>query len=162
MDRHQGMAVTRIRIGLLLIGAAYALAIVSPALTLEFLSERSGPLSLIQLTGRQILLSAPIAIFLPQFWANFALVYGLRSLTVGKPRRAFAAGLVATLLAAATVLGVMNELWFWLSGLQEFPLRPGYFLWLGCMLGLTVLAHLATSRSPASNVAPAGYYGVGF
>lgn len=79
------------------------------------------------------------------WWANPLFLLGLVFLAKGKRLEAFACGVSATLIA----LSVCRLIILYHRALAadygktiglRFPLRPGYFVWLTCMFGLTACA----------------------
>ena len=87
------------------------------------------------LSGLECLTSVPFAIMFLAWWANLFFVIGLPSLLLGNPLLGFWCGTVATFLSLSTLI------------LFSFgSLGPGYFIWFGCMVGLTWLAWLQTDR----------------
>jgi hypothetical protein len=75
--------------------------------------------------GFHCLIVIPWACAFPAWWANPLLLIGCRMLAGDEPRWAEAFGVVATLLAASHA---------YTAGLGG--VRPGYWLWLGCMVAL--------------------------
>ena len=85
----------------------------------------------------------PYIVLIPPWWANPCFFVGMVCLVQERRRCAFWCGVVATLLSLGTMLIAMRELSGWIAGrTKSFPYGPGYFLWLSCMVGLTLVAHL--------------------
>ena len=79
----------------------------------------------------------------PPWWSNCCFLVGLRELAQERPtRRAFWCGVGATVLALGWICLSASDLWSWIDGRGPFPYGPGYFLWLSCMVGLMLVAHL--------------------
>jgi hypothetical protein len=106
----------------------------------------------------------PYVMVAPPWWANPCFFLGLVLLVSKVPQSAFWCGVLGTLLASGTFAMVWNGLTGWVGMFQggtphTFPLGPGFFAWLGCMLGLTWMGRAASLRdaqesSAVENPAP--------
>ena len=86
---------------------------------------------------------APHVALAPPLWANCCFFLGMWELAQERPaRRAFWCGVGATLLSMGWIWLSASDLWSWIVGRGPFPYGPGYFLWLSCMFGLMLIAHL--------------------
>lgn len=94
--------------------------------------------ALSDMTGLECLTSFPFAMFGPPWWANLFFFIGLPSLLLGNPFLGFGCGVMATLLSLSTTV--------YFSDFSFSSLGPGYFTWLGCMVGLTWLARFDMAR----------------
>lgn len=73
--------------------------------------------------------------FIPMWWANPLFFWGLYCLTTGKYQRALYLGSAASLLALSTFWLTLERYW----RVQTFDgtFGPAFYIWLGCMFGLT-------------------------
>lgn len=86
--------------------------------------------------------------FIPMWWANPLFFGGLYCLTKGKYQQAMYLGSAASLSALSTFSLVIERYW----RLQTFDgtFGPAFYIWVGCMVGLTVISgneYRKTARS---------------
>lgn len=102
--------------------------------------------------GFLCLILVPIVMAFPPWWANLFFFVGLVLLFNQKLLFAFRCGVVATVLSLSML--AMCQFAPFKPGQEGISVGPGYFTWLGCMIGLTWLAwnaHLDSLEFPQRN-----------
>ena len=131
--------------------SAYLLSLFLPAIDFHVEVVGWGPVSL-QLMGYDCLCMLPGGLLHPWWWPNFFFLLGLVFLAVGRWSAARRCGIIATVIASTVTILVLHYLGevaddHHLDADFRFPLRVGYFVWLGSMVGLTYSARRFTSQA---------------
>ena len=101
------------------------------------------------LWGFMCLTFIPIVMVVPPWWANHLFFAGLFCLAKERNKGALALGVAASLLALGTILMVQDDLWPTNPSRKPFfPFGPGFFLWVGSMLGLAGAAFARIINGP--------------
>lgn len=125
--------------------AAYLLSLFLPVIDIHVEAVGWGPVCL-PFMGYDCLNVFPGGLLHPWWWPNILFLLGLGFLVAGRWSVAGWCGVIATVLASTvTVLVLVYFLGEFADGHRvnarfRFPLRTGYFVWLGCMIGLTCSA----------------------
>jgi hypothetical protein len=110
----------------------YGVAVALPAIIYDPIVWQGEAQKANEIWGYMILMLSPIGLVFPPFWANFTL---LASIGLSLRRRflpAFWASLAGVVLSLGVIPMLSREWRQWNAGQLDFPLRAGYFAWLGC------------------------------
>ena len=98
----------------------------------------------------------PFVMVVPPWWANPLFFAGLVCLATGRHKFALILGCAASLLALSMIYMMHDDLWPTSPAREPFfPFGPGYFLWVGSMLGLAGAAVRRIVQTPRVPTAPA-------
>jgi hypothetical protein len=140
------------RRAIICLGAIYLISLCLPALY-----SRGGPGFMgggnSTFWGFMCLGFLPVVMMVPFWWANPLFYAGLVCLALGRYLAALVLGIIASLLALATIVMVLDDLRPQPGRVPIFPLGPGYFAWIGSIIGLAVVSFWKLVRTP-----PADHY----
>ena len=127
--------------------SAYLLSLFLPAIDIHVVAVGWGPVDL-QFMGYDCVR----ALLHPWWWPNLLFLLGLVFLAIGRWSAARWCGIIATVIASTVTILLLPYLGELASAHHldahfRFPLRVGYFVWLGSMVGLTYSVRQFTSQA---------------